>query len=110
MKHIIPTILAAGTLALLVSPIYAADRPDLSDITMDVIHSEDAREITHEIELPELEHDRHESTPDSVAKSEREDIRESNEREDSHSTDDLESPDSIEQESTDSRDSPEIDH
>lgn len=32
---------------------YADERPDLSDVTMDIIHDEDAREITHEIELPE---------------------------------------------------------
>ena len=64
MKKMTITLSTALMLTLISPVIYAADRPDLDDITMDVIRSEDAHEIANEIELPEIEHHDNETKSD----------------------------------------------
>lgn len=116
MKKIVLLIASLMALGLMSQRSVASERPDLSDITMEIIRAEDAREITHEIELPEAlrrkeEHrendDKERDGRENDEKSEERDESresESGERDERDEVDEVESPD--ERDGTDEHDEP----
>ncbi len=87
------TFAAVITFTSLSQTVLASDRPDLSDITMEIIRHEDAQEIVNEIELPaKFEIQQHESGSND----DNENSGENNE--DEHETENGEAPEAPESE------------
>ena len=96
MKKQLPFLISIIMTGISLPGAYASERPEVDDITMDVIEHGDPREVTHEIRLPE--HGDHDSRDDHAHHDKHGDKHDSR-HEDSHDDDRHESREEAHEES-----------